>query len=133
MNKVDYHFLSAEYFINNPDLVLVKYVTNDACYGTRRADIRLDTHHLLLTSKPTGIQKLVELGFRNIIVVNIAISEVLKVMRMRQRGDSEKVIFERLKIDALTLAITDFGEVPVVDLNANQSLDEKIEIVLGAC
>lgn len=134
VDEKDYHFLPAGYFINNLDfLVLVGYAKNGTCYGTRKSDLCSKTRHLLLTSKPAGIQKLIDLGFRNIVVVRIIINKELKIARMQHRGDSEKAIFERLEIDTLTTPIIDFGLISVVSLDANQSLDEKVEIILKVC
>lgn len=129
---VDYNFLPGDYFDNNSDLVLVKKTYGSDHYGTRRADLFLDTHHLLLTSKPTGVPKLIMLGFSNIVVVRIGISGTLKIERMRQRGDSERVISERLELDTATVEV-DFGKVPIIELDANQPLDEKVELVLKVC
>jgi len=128
----DYNYLSQNFFVNNQKLVLVKYSEEEACYGTRKQDLYSGTHHLLLTSKPTGIPKLIQLGFRNIIVLRINIDEKLKIERMKQRGDSEKEISDRLVLDNLATDV-DFSEVPVVEIGAEQSLDRKVELVLQVC
>lgn len=132
VNGVDYHFMPTSYFSGNSKLVLAKQTNDGDCYGTREADLRSDTHHLLLTSKPTGIPKLTMLGFDNIVVVRIKISMSLKIERMRQRGDSEQMISERLGTDFATAEI-DFGDVPIIELDAAQSLDEKVSLILKAC
>lgn len=130
---VDYNFLPRDYFDNNSDLVLVKKTDDGDRYGTRKADLFSNTHHLLLTSMPTGVPKLIMLGFRNIIVVaRIKISKTLKVERMRQRGDSEQIISERLELDSASAEV-DFGDVSIVELNAIQPLDEKVSLILKAC
>ena len=125
----DYNFFPQSFFVNNPELVLVKCSENGACYGTRKHDLYSETHHLLLTSKPTGVPKLIQLGFRNIVVLHINIDEKLKIERMKQRGDSEKEISDRLVLDNLATDV-DFSEVPVVEIGAEQSLDRKVELVL---
>lgn len=132
VDGVDYHFLPANYFVDNPELVLVKQTDKGGHYGTRKADLCSDTYHLLLTSKPTGIPKLTMLGFDNIVVVRIKISMSLKIERMRQRGDSEQMISERLGTDFATAEI-DFGDVPIIELDAVQSLDERVSLILKAC
>lgn len=129
---VDYHFLPATFFVDNPELVLVKQTDNGNYYGTKKADLCSNTHHLLLTSKPTGVSKLVALGFSNIVVVRIEISLILKIERMKQRGDSEQMILERLKLDSISAEV-DFGDMPIVELDAVQSIDEKVSLVLKAC
>ena len=132
-NGKDYHFLSREFFFNNQDLVLVKCLENGDCYGTRKTELYSDTHHLLLSSKPTGVLKLVELGVMNIVVVRIAINKKLKIARMQHRGDTWEAISGRLKSDALTTTDVDLGQIPIIDLNASQTIYEKIEIVLKVC
>lgn len=132
MDGVDYHFLPVSYFLDNPELVLVKKTQNGHYYGTRKNDLFLNTHHLLLTSRPTGVPKLIMLGFSNIVVVLTKISVTLKTERMRQRGDSEQMISERMESDSCSAEV-DFGDVPVVELDAVQRLDEKVGLILKAC
>ncbi len=130
----DYHFVSTKCFNDNLDLlVLVGHAKDGTCYGTKKSDLYSETHYLLLTSKSTGIQKLTDLGLRNIVVVRIIISEELKIVRMRYRGDNEKEIVDRLEIDSLITSTTDFRSIPVVCLDANRSIEEKVEIILRAC
>jgi guanylate kinase len=133
IDGIDYHFLPATFFINNTDLVLVKKTKQGDYYGTKKADLLSNSHHLLLTSKPTGVQKLVDLGFKNIVVVRIEISKALKIKRMRQRGDSENMIFERLKSDNPNSTETDFKNMLVIELNAIQFLNKKVKQILEAC
>lgn len=129
---IDYNFLPRDYFDNNLGLVLVKKTDGSDRYGTRKADLFSNTHHLLLTSKYTGVPKLIMLGFSNIAVVRIGISRALKIERMKQRGDSEQIILERLELDAAIVEV-DFGGVPIIELDANQPLDEKVECILKVC
>jgi len=129
---MDYNFLPKDHFDNNSNLVLVKKTDGGDYYGTKKVDLFSDTHHLLLTSKPTGVPKLIALGFINVVVVRIEISKNLKIERMRQRGDSERVISERLELDAEPTEI-DLGKVPIIEVSANQPLDEKVECILKAC
>jgi len=127
----DYHFLPVEYFHHNQDLVLVKRTTLGDYYGTRKTDLYPDTCHLLLTSGLTGIPILVDLGFGNIVVVHISISKELKIAQMRQRGDTEEMILDHLESDAATTVDVSLGEVPVINLDAKQTIDEKVEAILG--
>jgi guanylate kinase len=125
----DYHFLPPDYFSNNPDLVLTKKTNDGIHYGTRMSDLRSDTHHLLLASKPTGIQRLLDLGLKNIVVVRISITEELKVKRMKDRGDSEDSIKKRVLSDNQSKRDVDLGMVSVIDISADQELNEKINII----
>jgi len=133
VNKVDYNLLPKEYFINNPDLVLTKRTENGDYYGTRKVDLFSETHHLLLTSRPTGISKLISLGFNNIIVVRIRISKTLKIERMKQRGDNDQMISERLKLEDQISMDFNFADIQTIELDAVQSIDEKMEFILRAC
>lgn len=133
MEGIDYHFLPEEYFIGNPELVLTKRMSDGFYYGTRNTDLFPTSHHLLLTSKPTGVGKLVGLGCKGIIVVRISIDEQLKVERMHQRGDTEAMISNRVRMDAENAVETDLGQIPVIDLQASQPIEDKIESVLVAC
>ena len=128
----DYHFLLKKHFNNNSDLVLVKNPFHGDCYGTRKSELYSETHHLLLASKPSGVLKLIQLGFLNIVAVRININEKLKIERMRQRGDSEEEILQRLLLDRNTVKV-DFNDIPVVEIEADQSLDRKVELVFQAC
>ncbi len=129
---IDYHFRPDDYFVDNPNLVLVKKTDCGDFYGTRKEDLFSTTHHLLLASKPTGVSKLIELGLRDIVIVRIKISEMLKIERMRQRGDNEEMIRIRLESDPVVTGV-DFKDLLVIDLEANQTLDEEIESVVKAC
>lgn len=128
----DYHFCPRGFFINNQELVLVKYSENGVCYGTKKQDLYSEDYHLLLTSKPSGVQKLTQLGLRNIVVVRINIDEKLKIERMRQRGDSEEEILHRLLLDRDTVKVN-FNDIPVVEIEAIHSLNKNVELVLRAC
>lgn len=133
INGVDYNFLPEEYFTGNSDLVLTKRTVDGFYYGTRRLDLSSNTHHLLLTSKLTGIPKLINLGHRNIVAVRISISEELKIARMRQRGDIEEIISSRIELDVAEKVDVDLEQIPSINLNAIQTLDEKVECVLKVC
>jgi guanylate kinase len=129
---VDYHFLPKEYFIDNPNLVLTGKISDDFHYGTRRLDLISDTHHLLLTSKITGLTKLVGLGFKNIVAVRISISEEMKAERMRQRGDTDGMIAERLLLDVISRREVDLGNIPIINLDAGvQTINDEINLVVG--
>lgn len=129
----DYHFLPVSYFRDNPNLVLVKRNGNGNYYGTRKEDLQVTTHHSLLTLRFSGIKKLENLGLSHVAVVRILISEALKIERMRQRGDTEEMITHRLVFDATDKANVDYGNFPIIDLYATQSLEENIERILLAC
>lgn len=130
----DYHFSPKSYFANNPKLILVKNPNDGDSYGTKKDSLFSDTHDLLLSSKPAGIPKLIAHGFENIVVVHIRISKELKIERMRQRGDSEQTISDRLESDALISMDLNFDHVlGFVELDASQSLGEKVEFIIKAC
>ncbi len=126
----DYHFLPTPYFVNNPDLVLVKVTDNGNHYGTRRKDLQSTTHHSLLTLRFTGINKLLDLDLSNVVVVRISISENLKINRMRQRGDTEDMIASRLNFDNADKINVNYGSFDVIDLPATDTLAEKVNHIL---
>lgn len=130
VDGIDYNFLPDEYFISNPNLVLAKKSPEGFCYGTRKSDLFPTTHNLLLTSKLTGIPKLIDLGCQNIIVVHLHISNQLKIERMRNRGDTEEMIMSRLEIDAKSNLTVDLRGTPIINLDAAQKKEEKIEVIL---
>lgn len=127
---VDYHFLPAEYFVDNQNLVLVKKTSAGFYYGTRKSDLFSDDYHLLLTLRVIGIKKLVDLGLKNIVVARIAISEELKIKRMRQRGDTEEMIASRLQSDVESKSEVDFGQLPIINLDATQTIRDEINLVM---
>lgn len=129
----DYHFLPTSYFVNNPDLVLVKRTDNGNHYGTRREDLQSVTRHSLLTLRFTGISRLLELGLSNVVIVRISISETLKINRMRQRGDTEDMIANRLDFDTADRTNVDYGSFTILDLQAADALTKKVERILRAC
>lgn len=128
----DYHFLPTSYFVNNPDLVLVKVTDNGNHYGTGRKDLQSATHHSLLTLRFAGINKLLDLGLSNVVVVRISISETLKINRMRQRGDTEDMIASRLTFDVSDKTNVNYGSFDVIDLQATDTLAEKVKRILRA-
>lgn len=125
----DYHFLSPDYFLSNPNLVLVKNNDLSACYGTRLSDLKSETHHLLITSKLAGVSKLRNLGFNNLIVVNFLINKKLKIQRMRSRGDSYRMIYDRIKSDQPTIPNLEIEEVDILSIEASQTVEEIIDII----
>lgn len=130
VNGIDYHFHTETYFRDNPELVLVKTTDKGDHYGTRLSDLNPKKLHSLLTLRFAGIQKLIQLGLENIIVVNISISQDLKISRMRQRGDSEDMINDRLKIDDIDRKDVNFGHFPIICLNAIDSIDVNVASII---
>lgn len=128
----DYHFLPPNYFIGNPRLVLLKQTENGDYYGSKSADLRSETQSPLLTLRFAGIRKLANLGFENVAIVRISITEELKIQRMRRRGDTEEMIARRLKFDAEDKADIDWAQWGIIDLQATNTLDEKVDRVLKA-
>lgn len=129
----DYHFLPTVYFADNPELVLVKQADKGHYYGTRKVDLRSDTHHLLLTLRFAGVRSLVDLGLNNVTIVRISITENLKIERMRGRGDTEATIVQRLKYDDEDRAGINWEGFEIIDLQATDTLAEKVEQILKAC
>ena len=77
---------------------------------------------------------MIALGFENIVVIRIEISKSLKIERMRQRGDNEQMISDRLESDALIFMEFNFDHVlGFVEIDASQPLDEKVELIIKAC
>jgi len=133
IDGADYHFLPTEHFLESQDLVLIKKTDDGNYYGTRIADLRSDTHFLLITLRLAGVNKLVDLGFKNVTIVRILIDEELKVDRMRRRGDTEEMILSRLQLDVADRIDVDLDQIPSINLDATQTLDEKVECILRAC
>lgn len=133
VNGEDYHFLSATYFMNNPEFVLVKQTDKGDYYGTRRVNLRSNTHHPLLTLRFAGIRKLVNLGLSNVAIVHISITENLKIERMRGRGDTETMIVQRLKQDDEDRSDSNWDGLETIGLHAIDPLAEKVEQILKAC
>lgn len=129
-DRLDYHFLPAVYFIDNSDLVLVKKTDQGDYYGVRKADLCSDTHCLLLTLRFAGISKLTKLAVSHVAIVYVSITEELKVARMRQRGDTEKMIRRRLEFDVEDKANVDWCRIPIINLDASKMLEEKIKLIL---
>jgi|SRR3989344_1475098 len=133
VDGVDYHFCPAEYFIDNPDLLPVKKTANGDYYGRRKVDMHSDTHSLLVALRLDAVKELIDLGFENIIVVRISITEELKIKRMQERSDSQEMISSRLQSDVAERVDIDLGQIPVINLDATQTLDEKVELIAKAC
>lgn len=131
IDGVDYKFRPGEYFIKNTDIVLKKKTLEGFYYGTKRSDLFSNFHNLLLTLRPTGIKTLINLvGCQNIVVVHLSISNKLKIERMRERGDSEEMIKNRLLTDPESNVEFDFGKIPIIELEATQKIQEKIDLIL---
>ncbi|MBP7811221.1 MAG: hypothetical protein KA054_00020 [Candidatus Moranbacteria bacterium] len=135
VNGIDYHFLPAEYFIENNKLVLVNKTNDGFYYGTRMSDLCSDSHHKLLTLRLVGVRRLVQLGLNNIVLVRISISDQLKVKRMQERGDTAEMIFSRLRSDSesRTTGHSDLGKTLIIDLCATHTVDENMTLFLNAC
>ncbi len=133
VDGVDYHFLHATYFMNNPELVLVKQTDKGDYYGTRKVDLRAGTHNPLLTLRFAGIHKLVNLGLNNVVIVRISITEDLKIERMRGRGDTEATIVQRLKYDDEDRTGVNWEGLEIIELQATDPLAGKVEQIIKAC
>ncbi len=133
VDGLDYHFLSAEHFTDNPQFVLVNRAGDGFYYGTNISDLRSGSRHKLLTLRPVGISKVVQLGFSNVVVVQISIDDELKVKRMERRGDTAEMISNRLRLDSENKAVIDLGGIPVIHLDATYTVDENIRLFLDAC
>lgn len=133
MDGIDYHFLPVSYFVDNPELVLVKQDDKDDCYGTKRDDLCSDTHHPLLTLRFAGIRKLTNLGLKSIAIVRISITENLKIERMRGRGDTEAMVVQRLKYDEEDRPDVSWEGLEIIDLQATDPLAEKAKRIIKAC
>ncbi len=132
VDGIDYRFLPTEYFIDNTDLVLVKKTDLGDYYGTRKADLCSNTRYPLLTLRFAGISKLVKLAISDVAVVHISITKELKVARMRQRGDTEKMIRRRLEFDIEDKADVDLSRISIINLDASETLDAKVRRILEA-
>lgn len=130
INGVDYHFLSQEGFDNNQGMILVNRTSDGFYYGTKSLDLLPSIHHLLLTLRLAGVQKLINLGFRNVVVARIAINESLKIERIYQRGDTEKMILNRLQSDVDDKTEIDLSKIEVIDLSAKSTIQENVNCVL---
>lgn len=127
---VDYHFLPEKYFTNNSSLVLKKKTVEGIYYGTKKSDLFSNDCHLLLTLRIDGVKSLLNLGFSNVLIVHISISNDLKVKRMKERGDTEEMILSRLLEDLENRSEINFGNSPVIKLDAIQKTEEQIDIIL---
>ncbi len=132
VNGVDYHFLHATYFVNNPELVLIKQTDKGDYYATRKVNLRADTHSPLLTLRFAGIPKLVNLGLDNVVIVRISITEDIKIERMRGRGDTEAMIVQRLKYDDEDRTGVNWEGFEIIELQATDLLAEKVEQIIKA-
>jgi guanylate kinase len=130
VDGADYHFHSADYFVDNPDLVLVKQTSDGNHYATRKVDLHSDTHTLLVTLRPGGIRKLLDLGLENFVVGYISITEELKTVRMRHRGDSEKMIKARLLSDVSERSKINWNGIPIINLEASDSIEVNVQKIL---
>lgn len=127
---VDYHFCQSKYFTDNFDLVLLKRVANGDCYATRKADLHSESHILLLSLRPIGLIKLVQRGFKDITVINISISETLKIWRMHHRGDSEELISARLKSDRIDRREDHLHGLSVIHIDAADPITTNLQLIL---
>jgi dephospho-CoA kinase len=72
-----------------------------------------------------GVGRLVSLGLSSVAVIKIDVSRDLKVARMRQRGDTENMIEQRLQFDDADRLTFDPGNLPVLALDAAEELGQK--------
>ena len=129
----DYNFHPDNYFIDNPQLVLVKKAEGGHHYGTRLADLDARSHHLLITLRFVGLRRLMELGLPNLVAIHINVTRELKIQRMRERGDTAEMISGRLTFDDQDRGMADWSAFEVIELDASETLERKIAQVLGAC
>lgn len=127
---VDYHFCEPRYFHENSSLVLTKMTPSGDYYGTRRSDLSPTDRHVLLSLRYVGVGRLVSLGLSSVAVIKIDVSRDLKVSRMRQRGDTESMIEQRLQFDDTDRLTFDPGNFPVLTLDAAEELGQKISRVI---
>jgi guanylate kinase len=128
----DYHFHTKDYFLNNPELVLVKQTVQGDFYGTRSMDLSPTDFHSLLTLRFVGVSRIVKLGLKNVRIAYISISEELKIARMRQRGDNEDMIRNRLKIDLEDRERVEWGSSPIIRLEAISTIDMNVARIVDS-
>ena len=126
----DYFFVSQEYFQSHKnELILIKE-TKDGFYGTPLQELYTCNHNLLLTSGASAISKLLDKKITNLTLVTIEISEELKILRMRDRGDSEQIIRDRMITDQKKVYSPDLFGVPIITLQATSPVIQNASILL---
>lgn len=128
----DYIFKSTkEFLMSIPTLTLIKHyetVHGQWWYGVRKKDIRgIKKNNKLILLDPKGVEELKEFtNEENIVIIECACPDNIRVARTLERNDNEKEVMRRLEADRLDFA----GFNPNVTLyNCTESLDELYKAV----
>lgn len=122
-NKVDYFFVSKEKFLKlkNSDFFLETTEYNGNYYGTPLNEIGINK---VLIVDPKGLKAFRGLNDPTIISFYILGSEENRIKRMKDRGDSEDNINERIINDRKDFSFSNIGNTSFVIEGDNPSISE---------
>lgn len=100
---VDYFFVTEHDFesLKKRDVFVETTTYNSFHYGTSKGQIDDDK---VLIIDPNGLKSFLALNNKSIIAFNLTASKKTRIERMKERGDSEESISERIKTDEIDFA-----------------------------
>lgn len=131
INGIDYHFLSNDEFQSkmnqNAFYEVTKY--NEYFYGIQKADVNRGG---VVIVDPNGANTLVEKAGRDVFVVYVETSKLVRKQRMTLRGDDPKIIEKRLTNDAHVFDTKLFKRIDLHLYNEKHTLSELTSAVHNA-
>lgn len=128
INGIDYNFLTIDTFLkrkeNNEFIETALY--NDNYYGTEK---KLIDDNTVLIVECNGLISFKNSKYENIVAYYLNIDEESRIKRMKDRGDTEKQISERIYHDRYKFTEDIKKYIDVTINEANMSIEEVAEFI----
>lgn len=115
---IDYHFVSEEEFqkLKDQDYFIETTEYSGHHYGTSRPEVADDK---VVSVETNGARVYLGLNDPHIIVFRLIAPPEMRAARMRQRGDSEESIKERLKNDVTRFADNELHDPRIIEIDTS--------------
>lgn len=123
IDGVSYHFIDKNEFLKmiDNDEFVESTIYNENYYGTRKSDVSKEKIVIL---EPNGVNVFYNKMPKDVTIVFLKTSKLIRKARMHNRGDSNESIVERLANDDVTFQEKNIIHVDLTVVNENKTLEE---------
>ena len=123
IDGVSYHFIDKNEFLKmiDNDEFVESTIYNENYYGTRKSDVSKEKIVIL---EPNGVNAFYNKMPKDVTIVFLKTSKLIREARMHNRGDSNESIVERLANDDVTFQEKNIIHVDLTVVNENKTLEE---------